>query len=60
MNELYGSVDDLETKKAQNRLNFGAELRSRVDYYKADNYDYVDMTEFVNTDIVIVFYGKLC
>ena len=48
VNEIYGIVDDLETRVAQNRVNLGAELRTRVDYYKAENYNYADMTEFVN------------
>lgn len=44
---IYGTMDELETKKLQNKLNFGAELRTRVDTYKATNYDEINMTTFM-------------
>lgn len=46
IDEIYDTLDDLETKKLQNKLNFGAELRTRVDYFKGENYDYVDTVKF--------------
>jgi hypothetical protein len=48
INIIYDTMDELETKKLQNKLNFGAELRTRVDTFKADNYDYIDLTAFLN------------
>jgi hypothetical protein len=47
INIIYDTMDDLETKKLQNKINFGAELRTRIDTFKAESFDYVDMTRFL-------------
>lgn len=47
INEIYDIMDELETKKIQNKLNFGAELRTRVDYFQGKDYSYVNMTKFL-------------
>ena len=47
IDEIYDTMDELETKKLQNKLNFGAELRTRVDYFKGESYDYINMTQFL-------------
>ncbi|MEN8189382.1 MAG: putative porin [Thermodesulfobacteriota bacterium] len=46
INTLYNSVDDLETKQAKNMLNFGGELRTRVDGYRAESYTSSNMNTF--------------
>ncbi len=48
INIIYDTMDELETKKLQNKLNFGAELRTRVDTFKAEDYDYINLTAFLN------------
>ncbi len=45
---IYDTMDELETKKLLNKINFGAELRTRVDTFKAENYDYVDISGFLD------------
>ncbi len=47
IDEIYNTLDELETKKIQNKINFGAELRTRVDFFNSENYTYVDMTRFM-------------
>lgn len=46
INDIYDTLDNLETKQLRNKLNFGAELRTRVDYFKGTNYDYINLTKF--------------
>jgi len=46
INIIYNTIDDLETKSVQNKINFGAELRVRADNYRAKNYNTIDMTGF--------------
>ncbi len=43
---LYNTVDALETKQVRNKLNFGAELRTRVDSYRVKNYTSANMNTF--------------
>lgn len=47
INEIYDTLDELETKKLQNKLNLGAELRTRVDTFRAENYTYVDLQKYM-------------
>jgi len=46
IDNIYDTMDVLETKLIQNKLNFGAELRVRVDGYKAKNFTAVNMATF--------------
>ncbi|WP_456386422.1 putative porin [Desulfolithobacter sp.] len=48
IDNIYDTMDELETKQIKNKLNFGAELRTRVDGYKAKDYTRVNMTTFQN------------
>lgn len=41
---IYDSIDDLETKQLQNKMNFGAELRTRVDAYRVKNLTAINTT----------------
>lgn len=38
--DIYDGMDEIETRQLQNRINFGTELRTRVDSYKVKNYPY--------------------
>lgn len=35
---IYDTLDEVETKTLKDRINFGAELRTRVDFYQVDNH----------------------
>ncbi|MEN8198709.1 MAG: putative porin [Thermodesulfobacteriota bacterium] len=43
---IYNTLDDLETKQVKNKLNFGAELRTRVDSYRVKDYTSANMNAF--------------
>jgi tetrahydromethanopterin S-methyltransferase subunit G len=43
---IYDTLDVLETKNVKNKINFGAELRVRVDNYTAKNYNTINMNVF--------------
>lgn len=43
---IYDSLDVLETKNIKNKINFGGELRVRVDGYTVKNYNTTDMVLF--------------
>ncbi len=34
---IYDTLDEVETKTLKDRINFGAELRTRVDFFEVDN-----------------------
>jgi len=46
IDNIYDSIDTLETKQIKNKLNFGAELRARVDGYTAKDFTVVNMATF--------------
>ncbi len=46
IDNIYDTLDVLETKQIQNKINFGAELRVRVDNYTAKNFNAVNMNTF--------------
>ena len=37
VDNIYDTLDEVETKSLQDRINFGAELRTRLDHYSYDN-----------------------
>lgn len=46
IDNIYDSLDVLETKNVQNKINFGVELRTRADNYTAKDYNAVNMVVF--------------
>ncbi len=40
---IYDSLDEVETKSLQDRINFGGELRTRMDNYRFNNLTTMDM-----------------
>ncbi|WP_456433466.1 DUF3373 family protein [Thermosulfuriphilus sp.] len=38
ISEIYDTLDEVETKAIKDRINLGAELRTRVDFYKLKDY----------------------
>lgn len=46
INYLYETIDNIETKQLRDKLNFGAELRSRVDNYTIKNFNFVDVATY--------------
>jgi hypothetical protein len=57
INDIYDTLDTLETKQLRNKLNFGAELRTRVDYFKGTNYNYINITKFTQALNAGTSYG---
>ncbi len=43
IDNIYDTLDVLETKQIQNKINFGAELRVRWDGYTAKNFNVINM-----------------
>ncbi len=44
IDSIYDSLDTLETKSIKSKINFGGELRVRVDGYTGKNYNTINMT----------------
>lgn len=44
INNIYDSLDEVETKSLRDRINFGGELRTRMDNYSYDNITTMDMS----------------
>ncbi|MFC1513296.1 DUF3373 family protein [Thermodesulfobacteriota bacterium] len=40
MDNIYDTLDQVESKSLQDKVNFGAELRTRVDNFKVDNHTF--------------------
>ncbi|MFH1214879.1 MAG: DUF3373 family protein [Pseudomonadota bacterium] len=50
VNNIYDTLDVVETKALQDRINWGAELRTRVDNYKLSDLSGVDAVILKNPD----------
>ena len=46
IDNIYDTMDVLETKQIKNKINFGGELRVRYDGYTAKNYNVTNMAAF--------------
>lgn len=46
VDNIYDTLDEVETKTLQNRINWGAELRTRVDNYKLSELDPMNMADW--------------
>ena len=46
ISDIYDTLDEVETKTIQDRINFGGELRVRMDNYRVRDYDVDGMTMY--------------
>ncbi len=46
ISDIYDTLDEVETKTIQDRINFGGELRVRMDNYRVRDYDVNGMTMY--------------